>query len=194
MKERRGRTPAKLRGWIGSSAHREQARALCIAWNEAHAAKPRCGAHARTTGEPCQQHAMSNGRCRLHGGRTPKGDGAWHRIRVPGPNAANAMDKLERKLRDHDRKAKAREKRIAAMTDEERAKYDKWKREHKPGNAADRKAAKDRRKQAADARELLDRPEPSNEPLDALQRQIRELEEHAERLARQHNDEHDVFS
>lgn len=28
-----------------------------------------CGAHARTTGEPCRQPAMKNGRCRLHGGK-----------------------------------------------------------------------------------------------------------------------------
>lgn len=27
-----------------------------------------CGAHARTTGNPCQKQPMPNGRCRLHGG------------------------------------------------------------------------------------------------------------------------------
>lgn len=27
-----------------------------------------CGAHARTTGQPCQKLPMANGRCRLHGG------------------------------------------------------------------------------------------------------------------------------
>ena len=32
---------------------------------------PRCGAHCRTTGEPCQQPAMANGRCRMHGGTNP---------------------------------------------------------------------------------------------------------------------------
>jgi hypothetical protein len=30
--------------------------------------KPICGAHARTTGNPCQKQPMENGRCRLHGG------------------------------------------------------------------------------------------------------------------------------
>ena len=30
---------------------------------------PRCGAHARTTGKPCQSPAMPNGRCRMHGGK-----------------------------------------------------------------------------------------------------------------------------
>lgn len=28
----------------------------------------RCGAHARTTGQPCRGPAMKNGRCRMHGG------------------------------------------------------------------------------------------------------------------------------
>lgn len=32
---------------------------------------PRCGAHARTTGQPCRCPAMANGRCKLHGGKSP---------------------------------------------------------------------------------------------------------------------------
>jgi hypothetical protein len=32
-------------------------------------ASPRCGAHARTTGQPCRSPAMKNGRCRMHGGK-----------------------------------------------------------------------------------------------------------------------------
>jgi hypothetical protein len=32
---------------------------------------PRCGAYARTTGEPCKAPAMANGRCRMHGGASP---------------------------------------------------------------------------------------------------------------------------
>lgn len=31
---------------------------------------PRCGAYARTTGEPCKSPAMANGRCRMHGGKS----------------------------------------------------------------------------------------------------------------------------
>ena len=31
---------------------------------------PRCGAFARTTGEPCKTPAMPNGRCRMHGGQS----------------------------------------------------------------------------------------------------------------------------
>lgn len=30
---------------------------------------PRCGAHARTTGQPCRSPAMKNGKCRMHGGK-----------------------------------------------------------------------------------------------------------------------------
>ena len=29
---------------------------------------PRCGAHSRSTGEPCKAKALPNGRCRNHGG------------------------------------------------------------------------------------------------------------------------------
>ena len=40
--------------------------------------KLKCGAYARTTGNPCQAKALANGRCRLHGGMargatTPEG-------------------------------------------------------------------------------------------------------------------------
>jgi coenzyme F420-reducing hydrogenase gamma subunit len=29
-----------------------------------------CGAHCRTTGEPCKNYKMENGRCRMHGGKS----------------------------------------------------------------------------------------------------------------------------
>lgn len=38
---------------------------------EALAAHPRCGAHSRTTGLPCRNPSMPNGRCRMHGGKSP---------------------------------------------------------------------------------------------------------------------------
>ena len=37
-----------------------------------HAKSKKCGARTRAGGS-CQQPAMPNGRCRLHGGKTPKG-------------------------------------------------------------------------------------------------------------------------
>ena len=33
---------------------------------------PRCGAHARTTGQPCKSPAIKGkARCRMHGGKSP---------------------------------------------------------------------------------------------------------------------------
>jgi hypothetical protein len=31
----------------------------------------RCGARAKRSGNPCQSPAMKNGRCRMHGGKSP---------------------------------------------------------------------------------------------------------------------------
>jgi len=31
----------------------------------------KCGAYARSSGEPCKQYALANGRCHYHGGKTP---------------------------------------------------------------------------------------------------------------------------
>jgi len=31
---------------------------------------PNCGAHCRTTGNPCRNPSMENGRCRMHGGKS----------------------------------------------------------------------------------------------------------------------------
>jgi hypothetical protein len=35
------------------------------------AVHPRCRAHCRTTGQPCRNPSMPNGRCRMHGGGSP---------------------------------------------------------------------------------------------------------------------------
>lgn len=40
----------------------------------------RCGAYARTTGTPCKSPAMVNGRCRMHGGKTPVKHGLRSRV------------------------------------------------------------------------------------------------------------------
>ena len=31
---------------------------------------PKCLAHARTTGQPCKNASMPNGRCKMHGGKS----------------------------------------------------------------------------------------------------------------------------
>ena len=37
---------------------------------EALKTTPKCLAHARTTGLPCKNASMANGRCRMHGGKS----------------------------------------------------------------------------------------------------------------------------
>jgi hypothetical protein len=56
------------------------------AWKKALSAAnaaPRCGAKTRRRGTPCQSPAMSNGRCRIHGGKStgPKTREGVERIR-----------------------------------------------------------------------------------------------------------------
>lgn len=37
-----------------------------------------CGAKLRSKDENCKRHGMANGRCRLHGGLSPKGSDHWN--------------------------------------------------------------------------------------------------------------------
>lgn len=37
-----------------------------------------CGAKLRNKETRCQKHGMANGRCRLHGGLSPKGSDHWN--------------------------------------------------------------------------------------------------------------------
>lgn len=115
---------------------------------------PKCGAKAKGTGEPCRQVALLNGRCQYHGGRTPKGR-HWHRPRWPNRDAPDAAQKLNRKLRDLERAARKREARLAAMTAQERAAFDRWHRLRPTGSPAERAARKRDREAAAEARRLL---------------------------------------
>jgi len=42
---------------------------------------PKCGAHCRTTGQPCRSPAMANGRCRMDGGPSsgaPRSEKHWN--------------------------------------------------------------------------------------------------------------------
>lgn len=138
---------------------------------------PVCGAKGKTTGKPCQQPPMENGRCRLHGGLTPKGD-QWHIVRRQSPSK-RAAAKLQAKLETLERRAKERAARLARMTPEERAAYDKWVREHPPGPAAARAARKQARQDAAAVRKLLDQSQGSKRPDDpelvAITERIAEL-------------------
>lgn len=158
----RGRSGAAFRDW-----HRKVRRTL-----------PRCGALARSTGEPCRQIGMENGRCYVHGGRTPKGDD-WHKPRWPDGNAASFEEKLNRKLVDRERAAKRRAARLAAMTADERARHEEWQRTHKASSAPKRAKARANRQAAAAIRAALldaDQPRPVDQVAKELQRKIDALE------------------
>ena len=47
-------------------------------------AAPRCGAKTKRRGTPCQLPAMSNGRCRIHGGASP------------GPRTAEGIERIRK--------------------------------------------------------------------------------------------------
>lgn len=158
----RGRSGAAFREW-----HRRTRPGL-----------PRCGAKARTTGEPCKQIAMENGRCSYHGGRTPKGD-SWHKPRWPNGKRPDATDRLNRKLSDLDVAEKKRRKRRARMDPDELAQHTAWQRTHMPGKAVERRRLRAAAQATKAARETLT-GEPNagatNPAIAALQRVIDDLE------------------
>ncbi len=52
-------------------------------------AAPRCGACSKRTGQPCKAPAMSNGRCRMHGGAST------------GPRTAEGVARIRRARTTH---------------------------------------------------------------------------------------------
>ncbi len=129
--------PPHLEAWCRSSEFREIARKQIQKLNKERWSGPRCGAARKSDGEPCRRIAMTNGRCQLHGGKTPKGD-QWHVTQWPSKTQTRAMEKLNRKLEDIERDAADLKKRLAKMTPAERAGYEEWKRVRKPGSVAAR--------------------------------------------------------
>lgn len=123
------------------------------------AASPKCGAKRKHDGGPCQREATENGRCRIHGGLTPKGDD-WHCVQWP-KNGKGQGRKLERKLADMERRQKRLAARLAAMTPAEREKYDAWHRTHQAGAALARAAKRVKRQQANEARRVLSQAKPA---------------------------------
>lgn len=125
---------------------------------------PKCGARRKGDHLPCQNLALENGRCRLHGGLTPKGE-AWHRPRWPGPGAPVA--KMDKKLRELERRRKRREAQLAAMSPEERARSEARGRALRPRTKAQRLAAS----QAAETKRVLEglrRPAEAEAPSPAV--------------------------
>jgi hypothetical protein len=95
---------------------------------------------------------MRNGRCGIHGGKTPGGR-QWHVVQYPDCSTPAGEAKFNRKLRQQQRYAAKRAERLAAMTPDQRAKHDEWHLSHPPGGA--RSAGGARKRQSAQARLLL---------------------------------------
>jgi hypothetical protein len=138
-----------------TAEQRRQARRAILHWHrDIRRSRPKCSARRKTDGEQCQQLAMENGKCCYHGGRTPKKDD-WHKPRWPNGKASNAEAKLVRKLKDLGKAAKKRAARLAAMTPEERARYDRWHAARQPGAPGPRARRRHERKQAEAARRSI---------------------------------------
>ncbi len=152
----RPQTPLQ-RAWSTSARFKEIGRASVRKINAERANAPRCTATAKHTGLQCKRLSMANGKCSVHGGRTPSGKG-WHKPVWPDASSPDATAKLNRKLRDLDRAAKKRARRVQAMTEEERAAYEAWKKTHAAGSAAARAMARRERRDAAEARAMLGAP------------------------------------
>lgn len=70
-----------LGGWSAyhrSPEFRQIANAALARFRARRASLPKCGATRKSDGGSCQNLPLGNGRCRLHGGRTPSGK-EWHR-------------------------------------------------------------------------------------------------------------------
>lgn len=165
------------------TAARDAARRQNIAKaQEATRTLPKCGAKKRGSEERCQNVALENGRCRLHGGLTPKGD-QWHRIQWGG--VISSPRKLARKMDELRVRQQRLEARLAAMTPDEREAYDRISRLRKPGTPAERLAAR----QGREARKWLQRlsaadrgAEKALTEADRIQAAIDALEAQAARL------------
>ena len=178
------RRPTPRAGWSQSTQFRTMAREAIRAYNATRHSRPKCEAVRRTDGGICQHIAMANGRYYVHGGRTPKGKD-WHR-RQPGADAV----KTQRKLKDIERAAKKRAKRLAAMTPEERKRHEEWQKAHRPGPAGPRAAERARRAQNKAAREQFARmvePSAPSAEAQALAEAIEGLRHQAQRLRAAHD-------
>lgn len=154
----RGRRANSPRAQQATERFSALGRQRCPRWNAERWAGPRCGAKRRSDGEPCENLPLENGRCRLHGGKTPKGD-EWHKPQWPDPSSPDAMGKMHRKLEARERAARRRAARREAMTPEEREAHDAWHRTRKPGSAAARARAGAEYRQNREARRLIEAAE-----------------------------------
>jgi hypothetical protein len=184
----RAKDGRRISAWAKSASFKAIARKALADWNSQRHTKPKCGAHGRTTGEPCKRIAMANGRCHAHGGRTPKGAN-WHKPVWPDAERPDAIDRLNRKLRDHRKTAKKRAARLAAMSPAERERHEAWQRSHRPGSKSARAAARQQRVVAQEIATTLAAPKSVDPEVARLQHEIDRLTE----LAAAGANEHDIF-
>lgn len=137
-----------------SPEFRAKANAALARYNAKRPLLPKCGARRKRDGEPCQNLALGNGRCRCHGGRTPSGDG-WHRPVWPNGEAPDAETRLHRKLHDLERAARRRAARLRQMTEEQRKQYDEWHKARPATSAAERDETRRMKQSAKLARKLF---------------------------------------
>ncbi|WP_292295920.1 hypothetical protein [Mesorhizobium sp.] len=158
MKLRRPHRPPTR--WQSSAQWRAIGSAAIRAWNRKRSNLPKCNAARKRDGEPCQQIAMANGKCFIHGGRTPRGR-EWHRTQWPDGKSPDAEKKLQRKFAERERYAKERAARLASMSPAERERHEAWHAARKHGSAAAREQARAERKQNAEIREMMTAPRPA---------------------------------
>lgn len=106
---------------------------------------------------------MANGRCYIHGGRTPKGDD-WHKPRWPDRERPDANEKLSEKLRSLEKRANRRRRKLKTMTAEERAAHDAWQATHTPGPAAARRRRRAQKLQNQEAAWIIAGASPPPSP------------------------------
>ena len=107
----------------------------------------------------------------------------WHLTQWPDKRQRRAMEKLDRKLQDVERDRKELQERLAAMTPDERARYEKKKMAMTPGPASARALKRQEAKQAAEFRQFATPQEKEHSPEAAeLAAYRRRLEAEYERL------------
>lgn len=137
-----------------SPEFRAVANAALVRYNALRPHLQKCGATRKRDGEPCEQLALANGRCRWHGGSTPSGDG-WHRPVWPDGKAPQAEAKLARKLQALERAARQRAARLRRMSDEQRKQHEEWHKARPATSAAERAEIKRMKQSAKMARKLF---------------------------------------
>lgn len=168
-------TPA-LAAWWNSPRFRAMGRKNFEKINAERKDGPRCGARKKSTGEPCGNWPMENGRCRLHGGRSPKGK-EWHRLQ---PSSSNDVGRASAKIQTVTRRLRRRQKKQAAMTPDELAAHQRWHAAHQPGDPAAREARRRRIAHAQAARASIEaglsKAKVANSRIAALDAELAELQ------------------